>query len=523
MKDRLRICPLPEDVDYSTLYDFMRVSGPIYELKIARNLDGVCTGVGYVKYFTNESGDMAFQELNFGTYKDTLVSLKVVKDRQLSGVKNNKDIPTMINSNCITNAADHAKPGDAADSGVVVVPGKLYVTNLHPTVSHVELFRMFKTYGYVHSARVSIDQSTGKSNGYGIVQMGTPEHATNALQALSGVMLKGKQVAIHRYEHLSEKEQHEHIPQRDRVSTEFFACDFLDGTRSSEYDNLASKRAGIQQEISSFSLEPNPSCSFSENPSTPPGLDASIIGSLSVLARSELLTQKIISELNNNTQYITSDAPEIITTLISLPLDYVIAILDSNALFPHEWAKARDILGENQPEHTILQVVRDSCLRNLKPHAASEQLLNCSPTGNCSNNSPASTPGFYTFSDSHKPTKKDSAASVFEHKRKHEHDSSLGSYNIDAEKYIDTLSSLSPSDKKQKLGAKLFPLVKGLGFSSPTRLTVYILDLYLGDAFAASNPSGLKRLVYSIYNSNSLREIATDVQRRSEADSFFHS
>ncbi|KAI8868679.1 hypothetical protein GQ42DRAFT_124910, partial [Ramicandelaber brevisporus] len=73
---------------------------------------------------------------------------------------------------------------------------KLFIKNLGPTVSHNDLFLTFKQYGYIHTARVNLDEGSGKSKGTGVITFGNADDATKAMSALNGTDLKGKPLQI---------------------------------------------------------------------------------------------------------------------------------------------------------------------------------------------------------------------------------------------------------------------------------------------------------------------------------------
>ncbi|RKP35223.1 RRM domain protein, partial [Dimargaris cristalligena] len=71
---------------------------------------------------------------------------------------------------------------------------KLFVKNLHPHVSHSELFQTFKPFGYIYSAKVNIDEQIKVSKGTGLVIFANPDDVTNAISALIGHELKGQKI-----------------------------------------------------------------------------------------------------------------------------------------------------------------------------------------------------------------------------------------------------------------------------------------------------------------------------------------
>jgi RNA recognition motif-containing protein len=63
---------------------------------------------------------------------------------------------------------------------------KLYVGNLAYGVTDSVLEAMFAAHGTVQSAQVIMDRDTGRSKGFGFVEMSSDQEAQNAIQALNG-------------------------------------------------------------------------------------------------------------------------------------------------------------------------------------------------------------------------------------------------------------------------------------------------------------------------------------------------
>lgn len=73
---------------------------------------------------------------------------------------------------------------------------KLYVGNLTYEVSSSDLERMFQPHGKVESAQVIVDRDTGRSKGFGFVEMGTQQEAQTAIQALNGQDSNGRALTV---------------------------------------------------------------------------------------------------------------------------------------------------------------------------------------------------------------------------------------------------------------------------------------------------------------------------------------
>src|SRR3954451_11589870 len=73
---------------------------------------------------------------------------------------------------------------------------KLYVGNLSYGISDSTLEQMFSAHGQVQSAQVIMDRDTGRSKGFGFVEMGTDEEAQAAIAAMNGKEIEGRALTV---------------------------------------------------------------------------------------------------------------------------------------------------------------------------------------------------------------------------------------------------------------------------------------------------------------------------------------
>ena len=73
---------------------------------------------------------------------------------------------------------------------------KLYVGNLSYDVTNADLNTMFTPHGTVNSAEIIQDRDTGRSKGFGFVQMGTDKEAQAAISALNGQQQNGRALTV---------------------------------------------------------------------------------------------------------------------------------------------------------------------------------------------------------------------------------------------------------------------------------------------------------------------------------------
>ena len=73
---------------------------------------------------------------------------------------------------------------------------KLFVGSLAFSVTDDELSDFFKSAGTVESAKVITDRETGRSRGFGFVEMSSDEEAQAAIKELDGKELNGRAIAV---------------------------------------------------------------------------------------------------------------------------------------------------------------------------------------------------------------------------------------------------------------------------------------------------------------------------------------
>lgn len=73
---------------------------------------------------------------------------------------------------------------------------KLYVGNLSYGVTDSQLEQLFAAHGAVQSAQVIMDRDTGRSKGFGFVEMSNAAEAESAISALNGVEKDGRAMTV---------------------------------------------------------------------------------------------------------------------------------------------------------------------------------------------------------------------------------------------------------------------------------------------------------------------------------------
>ncbi|MGH7829619.1 MAG: RNA recognition motif domain-containing protein [Candidatus Binatia bacterium] len=73
---------------------------------------------------------------------------------------------------------------------------KLYVGNLSYSVGEEKLQELFARHGSVSSVRVITDKFSGRSKGFGFVEMASDEEAERATAALNGAEFEGRAIVV---------------------------------------------------------------------------------------------------------------------------------------------------------------------------------------------------------------------------------------------------------------------------------------------------------------------------------------
>ena len=72
----------------------------------------------------------------------------------------------------------------------------IYISGLSYNVNDTDLNDLFKEYGEVSSARVITDRDTGRSRGFGFVEMPNEEEGQKAIEELNGAEYDSKVIAV---------------------------------------------------------------------------------------------------------------------------------------------------------------------------------------------------------------------------------------------------------------------------------------------------------------------------------------
>ena len=75
---------------------------------------------------------------------------------------------------------------------------KIYAGNLQYGMSEDELQKMFEEYGQVSSVKIITDKYSGRSKGFGFVEMPDDTEAQQAIEQLNGLEIKGRTITVNK-------------------------------------------------------------------------------------------------------------------------------------------------------------------------------------------------------------------------------------------------------------------------------------------------------------------------------------
>ena len=92
---------------------------------------------------------------------------------------------------------------------------KIYVGNMPYSVTNEDLSDMFKEYGDVAEATIIMDRETGRSKGFGFVDMPSNSDSDRAMKRLNGTQLGGRALVV------NQARPRESRPRRERSSRQW--------------------------------------------------------------------------------------------------------------------------------------------------------------------------------------------------------------------------------------------------------------------------------------------------------------
>ena len=171
---------LDKSIDNKIMYDTFSPFGMILSCQVATDEEGISKGYGYVHFELEESANQAIAKVN----GMLLNGKKVFVDKFVPRKEREKQLEE--EAKLFTN---------------------IYVKNFGEEVdTDDKLSDMFIKYGNIVSAKVMVDDASGKSRGFGFVSFKSPDDADKACDDLNGKDLNGKTLCVGRAQHKAERQ-----------------------------------------------------------------------------------------------------------------------------------------------------------------------------------------------------------------------------------------------------------------------------------------------------------------------------
>ncbi|ORZ10244.1 hypothetical protein BCR42DRAFT_423050 [Absidia repens] len=185
--DILQVQNLPPNSTNKSLYDLFRPFGPMSLCKVVVEQGTVdFHGAALIQYYHANNADHAVSFMNNRRIQENIITLfpLVSSKRQQS------------NPEVDSQHGNHVKPGSDPNP---VDYTNLYIKNLDLNAKSSDLFKHFRKFGHIISARVMKNARTNQSKGFGFVSFINAEEANRALHGMNGrfILSKTVQVAFH--------------------------------------------------------------------------------------------------------------------------------------------------------------------------------------------------------------------------------------------------------------------------------------------------------------------------------------
>ncbi|ORY03117.1 RNA-binding domain-containing protein [Basidiobolus meristosporus CBS 931.73] len=482
------------EADEVSIYNMFREIGHIYLCKLGMDENGTFRGFGLIQYWSPDDTNTAYERMNGAEYKGSTITLTqyVPRDKKTgktptSSLKvgsvggsmrgrpglsfdlftppsqsSTKDLgsqaseyavadPTPLNGNsngASLNQTDAFDVNDLKSAGLD--PCNLYIKNLDPSIKSSDLFYEFHNFGHIISARVMMDEATFKSKGFGFVSFRNADDAARAMFEMDGRPIRSKPITVC-------------IAEPKKIREARLAATFgSDSSTGRVSDSDAGGFVGNEVQL---------------NPS--------LLASLSLATRNGILSTRLNSQLKKIQSIPEQDHAKIIDALLTLKIDDVVLLisypkaLEEKAvevrikLSNGSWSSNQQDLAESFGPDAEKQKVRQLVTSVQKDHVdeITDLLLGLS---NFERAQVIFNPEYL----SQKVSEAKSALNLTQASDASQNSSTDTKFPLspENEKFVSELNGKPESERKQKLGSKLFPVVKSLGIPEPSKVTVRLLD-----------------------------------------------
>ena len=165
--NKLYVGNLDYNVTKEELNELFSVYGKVNSISVATKDDGRSMGFAFIEFESAEDAERAIAALNKSEFVGRSIDVSVARERV-------------------------AKPTRTFESKYIPGTKKLYIGNLPYSASEGDLTDIFSTAGAVKSSKIITDQDTGKSKGFGFVEMETEKGAEDAIKAFNDKDVGGR-------------------------------------------------------------------------------------------------------------------------------------------------------------------------------------------------------------------------------------------------------------------------------------------------------------------------------------------
>ncbi|ORY06312.1 PLP-dependent transferase [Basidiobolus meristosporus CBS 931.73] len=483
------VAPEADDV---SLYSMFREIGHIYLCKLGMDENGTFRGFGLIQYWNVEDTNAAYERLSAAEYKGCTISLTQYVPREKKSGKTpsssirmgsmsgsirgrpglNADLfkpptPSLSSSdsmefaNYFSNMSVSQQSDSSASSpssqmeyrdpmaamAAGLDPCNLHIKNLDPSIMSSDLFYEFRHFGNIMSARVMMNETTLKSKGFGFVSFRSVEDASKALAEMNGRVIRSKPIVVCIAEPRNIREA--------RPAATFGVASSTSG-KIEESDGGFSNGNGLT-------------------------LNPALLASFSTQTRNEILGTRLTTQLRYLPSISEHEISKISEVILKMKIDDIILLLSFPNALEEKALEIRTSLGsgafEEDPQTPSLETEKQqlndliSAIQRERASDITELLLGL----------PKSERAKLLQNPDYLASKVNEAKKAFgmtDSQPRSATTSPTQKFPLspEAEKLVSHLDTKPEAERKQEIGTKLFPLVKGLGVSDARKLTVRLLD-----------------------------------------------
>ncbi|KAK9686289.1 hypothetical protein K7432_015211 [Basidiobolus ranarum] len=485
------------EADETSIYNMFREIGHIYLCKLGMDENGTFRGFGLIQYWNPDDTNTAYENMNGAEYKGCAITLTqyVPRDKKTgktpsSSLKvgslggsmrgrpglsfdlftpptqssfkdmgsqaseyalpdtsvSNNNSNTSIYAQVDTPDTNDVRSSDASKSAGLD-PSNLYIKNLDLSIKSSDLFYEFQNFGHIISARVMMDEKTLKSKGFGFVSFRNPEDAARAMSEKDGRPIRSKPITVCIAEPKKIREA--------RLAATFGSDSSTGKVEESEANTF----------VGSGEVQLNPA----------------LLSSFTVETRNSILSSRLTSQLKKFNTIEEQDYAKIIDALLTLKMDDIVLLFSYPKALEEKAIEARTKLSNgswsvNQGE-LIEKYGPDAEKQKIHQLVASVQQDDVAEITELLLGLPRFERAQLIFNPEYLSQKVTEAKRALDLVKSSTATSeSPFALSPENEQLVSELSAKPEPERKQKLGSKLFPIIKSLGIPEPSKVTVRLLD-----------------------------------------------